>query len=231
MNVMGISSRDATSVLKATNWDLNLALDSMSGASVRIDPLTESKLEAIFEKYMEDQETIGIDGTLQYIEDLGYQPEDLVVLALAQFLNSPSTAVFKRDDFIKNWGTQGVSNLEEMQSQMQRFEKLLEEDDSFLQSLYNFTFKYILEEGQRNLSLETAIEYWNLLLSKFDQSHIDLWCKFIAEVHDSHISRDQWTMTYEFFKWWSCHDLKEYDEALAWPSLMDTFVEDQLGLF
>lgn len=55
--------------------------------------------------YFTDNETgnIEIEGTIQYLEDLGYDAEDPVALVLAYFLESPSTGVFKKDSFINQW--------------------------------------------------------------------------------------------------------------------------------
>lgn len=62
------------------------------------------KLAAIFDSYKDpDSDIIGIDGTIKYIEDLGYEPEDKVTLALADFLESPSAGVFNRKNFILKW--------------------------------------------------------------------------------------------------------------------------------
>lgn len=64
------------------------------------------KLAAIFDNYKDpDSDIIGIDGTIKYIEDLGYEPEDKVALALAEFLESPLAGVFERKSFIMKWQT------------------------------------------------------------------------------------------------------------------------------
>lgn len=101
------TSAIAEQFLKSTNYDLELAINEYY---LSYQPSTErkdnKKLAAIFDKYKDpDSDIIGIDGTIKYIEDLGYEPEDKVALALAEFLESPSAGVFERKSFILKWQT------------------------------------------------------------------------------------------------------------------------------
>jgi DCN1-like protein 1/2 len=51
----------------------------------------------------EEPSTIGIDGTINYIQDLGVALEDPVVLALAYKLDAPTMGQFPKQRFIKGW--------------------------------------------------------------------------------------------------------------------------------
>lgn len=46
---------------------------------------------------------IGIDGTISYIQDLGLELEDPLVLAVATLLKSPSVGCFPKSLFILGW--------------------------------------------------------------------------------------------------------------------------------
>ena len=78
------------------------------------------KLKDIFEKYKESEPDptggfyIGVDGTLQYLKDLGYEPEDTIVLCLANFLESESVGDFREQPFLKKWSAVGCDTLEKM---------------------------------------------------------------------------------------------------------------------
>lgn len=96
--------------LKTSNYDLELAINTYYRHSSSSVNLRDNKaLNQIFNNYKDsaDADIIGIDGTIKYIEDLGYEPEDKVVLALAEFLESPSTAIFERKKFISKWQSIG----------------------------------------------------------------------------------------------------------------------------
>lgn len=52
----------------------------------------------------EDPSTIGLDGTILFIQDdLGIDLEDPFVLALACKLEAPTVGTFSKDGFIKGW--------------------------------------------------------------------------------------------------------------------------------
>lgn len=46
---------------------------------------------------------IGIDGTIQYCEDLGVEPEDVVMLAVAWLTSAPSMGKFAKTGWIDGW--------------------------------------------------------------------------------------------------------------------------------
>ena len=50
---------------------------------------------------------ITIDGTIALCEDLGVDPEDVVLLALAFELKSPSMGIWERKGWIEGWKSIG----------------------------------------------------------------------------------------------------------------------------
>lgn len=46
---------------------------------------------------------IGIDGTIEYIQDLGLELEDPLVLAIAHLLRSPRVGCFPKSLFLLGW--------------------------------------------------------------------------------------------------------------------------------
>jgi len=98
------TSAIAEQFLKSTNYDLELAINEYLSYQASPSHKDNKKLSAIFDSYKEpNSDIIGIDGTIKYIEDLGYEPEDKVALALAEFLESPSAGVFNRQNFMLKW--------------------------------------------------------------------------------------------------------------------------------
>lgn len=190
--------------------------------------LNNSHIAAIFDKY-KDNETgnIEIEGTIQYLEDLGYDAEDPVALVLAYFLESPSTGVFKKDSFINQWSHKNAETISEMKSVLSNFKIKLAHDDEFLKQVYDFTFGFIIEGSQKKISHEDAVLYWQLLLSDRFPREVKLWTEYIYEDWQKPISRDAWNMFFLFLKESFSTDpqLQNYDEAAAWPSIIDGFVE------
>ncbi|KAH3662345.1 hypothetical protein OGAPHI_005597 [Ogataea philodendri] len=197
-------------------------------AKIKVD----SKVKSVFNKYKEDsldvlgKPYIGIDGTVRYIADLGYEPEDLVILALAEFLESPSVGIFKEDPFLINWSRVGANSIEKMHDYIENELAVKLAEESYFKKVYQFTYKFILEKNQRNVPTESAIEYWNLMIPEEYKKELDTFIKFLEIKDHKGITKDQWNMLYPFLK--TYHEdpkLSNYDEMQSWPVLMDEFHE------
>lgn len=54
-----------------------------------------------------EAQEIGIDGTIRMCSDLGVDPEDIVLLAVAYELKSPSMGVWKKAGWVDGWKALG----------------------------------------------------------------------------------------------------------------------------
>ncbi len=54
-----------------------------------------------------DGEDITVDGTIKLCEDLGVDPEDVVLLAVAYELKSPSMGQWQRKGWVDGWKSLG----------------------------------------------------------------------------------------------------------------------------
>ncbi|ODV83360.1 hypothetical protein CANARDRAFT_9760 [[Candida] arabinofermentans NRRL YB-2248] len=203
--------------------------ESSSELSLEIDP----RLELLFDKYKDPSPDglgkpfIGIDGTIAYLADLGYEPEDIAVLSLAEFLESPSVGVFKKDAFLKNWTRQGCITLEQMRDFIESQLKVkLKTDPEYFKKIYSFTYKFILEPKEKNVPYETAIDYWRLMIPIEYEKELNTFIEFVETESKASINKDQWNMLPPFLKHYkSDPKMETYDENQSWPVLMDEFVE------
>ncbi|KAH3675461.1 hypothetical protein WICMUC_002750 [Wickerhamomyces mucosus] len=167
----------ADQFLKNSNYDLELAINNYYLSSQVSNNVNDNKaLNKIFNKYKEpNQDVIGIDGTLQYIEDLGYEPEDKVILALAEFLRAPSIGVFDKNSFILNWQSYWKLLLSDLYgSKIDYWVSFLQKENKATISKDSWNMFYVfLQEFENDPKLETYDDTaaWPSLIDEFVEDY------------------------------------------------------------
>lgn len=222
MAFTGTKEKEARAALEKFDYNVEVAVDHLLN-SPQVDPSGPTK---VFDAYRNaDSDEIDLDGTIQYITDLGLSLEEPAVLAVAMTAGSPSVGTFTRKAFVDGWASVGGSSLATQQSMCKKFAASMETLNPQFQKIYRFTYGFLLQEGQRVLPQDIAVEYWKLLLpGKYEG--LDQWLTFVTDVYKRNISKDAWNMLYEFILYQAKDpSLENYDEDGAWPSVIDEYVE------
>lgn len=229
----------ATKILEKNKWDIQQALQSFYNepAHTATPKRAASKaLVAIFDKYKDPDSpnVILIEGTLAYLEDLGFDPEDLISLTLAYVLKSPQTGEFNRLDFLDVWSGLGISSLKGMKKHVISEHQRINSTPSEFERFYQYVFDFIRGADTRikTIGYEDAILYWKLLFSTQQsmvsaQDMLGHWYTFVS-ANNRNITKDAWNMFYKFVIQVLVPDpiaLSGYDEMSAWPSVVDEFME------
>lgn len=196
----------------------------------RADVLLESKINALFEKYSDadEKDMILMEGVEKLCFDLNLQPDDFKILILAWKFNAEQMCQFTRQEFISGCKEMKTENLSQMQSKLSEIAASLKTDHPQFKNLYRFTFKFGLDKtvGQRILPIDMAICLWKLVFTLHKPPILDRWLPFLQsdQAHIRGIPRDTWNMFLNFSETVG-EDLSSYDDAEAWPSIFDDFVE------
>lgn len=235
------SNKIAIKFLEKNDQNINAALnDYFNNADSLVADSTchnnSNQLDQIFSKYADasDPNIMDLEGTIQYFTDLKIDAEnDVEAITTAYLLESPSTGVFERSKFVQNWCKVPV-NISSIQKMSEYLHNVVN-DPEIMKDVYQFAFKYALEEGKRKLNLNDAIALWKVI---YKQQFIELQTngmettvtKFINDFIEAgksdkeNISRDEWDMAFSFFNI-PLDQLEQHSESEAWPILMDDFVE------
>ncbi|XP_065208388.1 DCN1-like protein 3 [Planococcus citri] len=207
-------------------------LNSGDSKSKRVEcaAATESKINALFDKYRDgdEKDMILMEGVEKFCNDLNLQPDDFKILILAWKFNAEQMCQFTRREFVAGCKEMNVDTLSHINNKLCEIVSVLRQDQHQFKNLYRFTFKFSLDKtvGQRILPIDIAICLWKLVFTLHKPSILERWLSFLQsdEARIRGIPRDTWNMFLNFSETVT-DDLSTYDDAEAWPSIFDDFVE------
>ncbi|TFY56094.1 hypothetical protein EVG20_g9063 [Dentipellis fragilis] len=149
-----------------------------------------------------DGDDITVDGTIKLCEDLGVDPEDVVLLAVAYELKSPRVGEWARKGWIEGWKNVGCDTIATMKTALLRLRDKLGSDLGYFQKVYSYTFEFARAEGQRSLGLETAQAFWGLLLPHGLQGGALAHIRARDDDGDDNMQGEEDGWKEEYTQWW-----------------------------
>jgi len=118
------------------------------------------------DKYKDkDGDDITVDGTMELCGDMGVDPEDVVLLAVAYELKSPSVGEWPRKGWLEGWKALGCDSINSMKTALFKLRKRMSTDSAYFVKVYNYTFDFAKSDKvQRSLAIDSAIAFWTLLI-------------------------------------------------------------------
>ncbi|XP_009376275.1 defective in cullin neddylation protein AAR3 [Pyrus x bretschneideri] len=114
-----------------------------------------------------------------------------------------------------------ISIFDEVFKLMSRLDSMV--DFSEFSRFYDFVFFMCRENGQKNITVNKAVNAWRLVLAGRFRL-LNQWCDFVEKNQRHNISEDTWRQVLAFSR--CVHEnLEGYDPEGAWPVLIDDFVE------
>jgi hypothetical protein len=198
----------------------------------------QNPLEQLFQHYLEEskkesmdvdeEETdcIGPSGIEKMCEETGVSLDDISLLIMAWHAGSLRAGYFSREEWMKLTNV-GIHDMESLKRRLSQFKAEVMSNIDNVKRLYLFTFNYVREKAETKvIPIELAEGYIRLILP--NSPHTAPFCTFLLQQRDEPkgyraMNLDQWKMWWEF-----AHsvpvDLSTYDEAAAWPLIIDNYV-------
>ncbi|KAM3868869.1 DCN1-like protein 5 [Diretmus argenteus] len=187
-------------------------------------PFSNKKCLAWFHEYAGQDEVVGPEGMEKFCEDIGVEPENIIMLVLAWQLEASSMGFFTKEEWLKGMTLLQCDCNERLQGKLDHLRCELNDSAAF-KNIYRYAFDFSRDKDQRSLDMDTAKSMLALLLGRtwplFPGFH-----QFLEQSKYKGMNKDQWYNVLEFSRT-ILADLSNYDEDGAWPVLLDEFVEWQ----
>jgi DCN1-like protein 4/5 len=183
----------------------------------------KKRCSAWFHEYTAPNEvTLGPEGMEKFCEDIGVEPENIVMLVLAFKLDAKNLGFFTFEEWMKGMTELQCDTVEKLQNRFDYLRALLN-DPALFKNIYRFAFDFARDKDQRCMDIETAKAMLSLVLGK-SWSLFSSFHQFLEQSKYKVINKDQWCNILEFSRAIQ-PDLENYDEDGAWPVMLDEFVE------
>lgn len=196
---------------------------SRRGQSSTAESFSAKQCIAWFHEYTgPDEDVLGPEGMEKFCEDIGVEPENIVMLSLAYKLDAKSMGFFTMAEWLKGMTELQADSISKVQHKLDYLRSLLDDPVQF-KNIYRYAFDFARDKEQRSMDIDTAKAMLALLLGKkwslFGSFH-----QYLDQSKYKVINKDQWCNILEFSRS-IAPDLSNYDEDGAWPVLLDEFVD------
>ncbi|KAG8184621.1 hypothetical protein JTE90_022672 [Oedothorax gibbosus] len=185
---------------------------------------SQKKCIALFHEYAppNDPETIGPEGMEKFCEDIGVEPENVVMLVLAWKMEAKQMGFFTKSEWLRGLKDMECDSIDKIRNKIDSLRSLLN-DPGVFKSIYRYAYDFARDKDQRSMDIDTAKAMLQLLLGRM-WLHYSSFHQFLEQSKYKVINKDQWCNVLEFSRTIKS-DLSNYDEDGAWPVLLDEFVE------
>lgn len=232
LNITGAPKKVAITHLKKFQWNVEPAtkeylaqLSNPNPRNLQHQPKPMS-VEELYKRYKDPyQDMIMAEGISRFCTDLEVDPQDIVMLVISWHMKAATMCEFSKKEFFDGLKSLKIDSLDNFRSRIPSVRSELKKKDKFVE-VYNFTFDWAKEKGQKSLQLETAIGMWQLLFAVMNPKwpYVDQWCEFLEERHKMSIPKDTWSQLLDFVRNVDS-SLSNFDAERAWPYLVDEFVD------
>ncbi|KHN01285.1 DCN1-like protein 4 [Glycine soja] len=158
--------------------------------------------------------------------DMEVDHTDVRVLMLAWKMKAEEQGYFTLDEWRRGLKALRADTVSKLKKALPDLEKEVRRPSNFT-DFYSYAFQYCLtEEKQKSIDIESICELLTLVLGSTFPAQVNLFVEYLKAQNDYKvINMDQWMGFFRFCNEISFPTLNDYDPELAWPLILDNFVE------
>ncbi|CAN9493034.1 unnamed protein product [Ophioblennius macclurei] len=193
-------------------------------AAAYVKPFSVKKCLAWFQQYAGSENVVGPEAMERFCQDMGVEPENVIMLVLAWHLEAAHMGFFTKDEWLRGMTALQCDCMEGLKGKLDQLRSELNDSAAF-RNIYRYAFDFARDKHQRSLDMDTAKSMLSLLLAR-SWALFPIFQQFLEQSKYKGLNKDQWYNVLEFSRTIN-PDLSNYDEDGAWPVLLDEFVEWQ----
>ncbi|CAI9780023.1 unnamed protein product [Fraxinus pennsylvanica] len=202
-------------------------MDLFRAASGKAASKELERIDQLFYSYTNNSsDTIEPEGIESLCSDLEVDHTDVRILMLAWKMQAKKQGYFTREEWRRGLKALKVDTISKIKKALPELEKEVRRPSQFV-DFYSYAFRYCLtEEKQKSIDIESICILLDLVLGSDFRPQVDALVQYLKMQTDYKvINLDQWMGFYRFVNEISFPDFSNYDPELAWPLVLDNFVD------
>ncbi|KAG7036533.1 DCN1-like protein 4, partial [Cucurbita argyrosperma subsp. argyrosperma] len=203
------------------------AVDLFRSASSKASTKELERINSLFYSYANASSgLIDPEGIETLCSDMEVDHTDVRILMLAWKMKAEKQGYFNLEEWRRGLKSLKADTVSKLKKALPDLEKEVRRPSNFV-DFYSYAFRYCLtEEKQKSIDIESICELLNLVLGSQFHAQVNSFVEYLKIQSDYKvINMDQWMGFFRFCNEINFPDLSNYDSELAWPLILDNFVE------